>query len=103
MKHHLDIEIKSQTEHPKEIYQLVESQLMNIGFVNSLHNNHNAISKVLFKEGFVFLYHQDSKFAKSRDIKDCDEGYQTWSNEFYIWFKLYFPYFNRSKNSGKYF
>ena len=93
MEKHSDIEIFSQTEHSKEIYDLVENQTVNIGFANTLHNNPNIIAKPLFSEEYVFLYHHHSKFAKTldpKDLSDIHEIYQTWSDEFSIWHKHFF-------------
>lgn len=79
-----------QTEHSTEIHQLIENQMMDIGFVYSLHHFPNVNAKPLFREDMVLLFHVDSKFAKTKNINDLDlnnELYSILPGEYEHWHK----------------
>ncbi|WP_068502985.1 LysR family transcriptional regulator [Paenibacillus kribbensis] len=100
MNTHKKIILTIQTEHSTEIHQLIENQLMDIGFVFSLHMFPNIISKPLYREDMVFLHHKEAHFAFSKNIKDLkeeDEIYLRWSTEFNLWHNHYFNFTNRRK------
>lgn len=95
-----EIILTIQTEHSTELHQLIENQLIDIGFVNSLHIFPNVTTKPLFSEKMVFLNHTQSKFSKSKDVADLvmeKEIYLKWSREFNLWHSHYFPYDTKKK------
>lgn len=97
-----DIILTIQTEHSTELHQLIENQLSDIGFANSLHMFPNVLSKPLFSEKMVFLHHKDAKFAKTHQIHDLvmeKEIYPRWSREFNQWHAYYFPYDTKKKTT----
>lgn len=97
-----DVILTIQTEHSTKIHQLIENQLMDIGFVNSLHISPNVLSKPIFSEDMVFFFHKDSKFSRTKEVSDLkmeEEVYARWSREFNLWHAHYFPHGTNKKTT----
>ena len=97
---HTDIELYTQCEHSKEIYEMVESQQTDLGFVTSIYQYPNVVAKFLRSEEFVILCHSSHPYAKSHrksDLEDVDELYAVYSKDFENWHANAFPYASRKR------
>ncbi|MDO4191892.1 MAG: LysR family transcriptional regulator [Erysipelotrichaceae bacterium] len=100
MDEHTDIELYTQCEHSKEIYQMVESQQTDLGFVTSIYQYPNVATEFLRSEEFVILCHRSHPYAKSHrknDLEDADELYAVYSKDFENWHANTFPYASRKR------
>lgn len=94
MENNPDIRFYLQTEHSTEIHQLIENQQIDIGFVCTLHKSPNVISKPLFREKMVLIYHAGCKFEASRNFDDLlpqNEIYLTIGPAYELWHRRRFP------------
>lgn len=100
MEMHRDVELYTQCEHFKEIYQMVESQRCDIGFVTSTYQYPNVTTELLRSDRFVVVCHSTHPFAKSHrksDLADVDEIYAVYSMDYENWHANMFPYASRRK------
>ncbi len=94
------IEIYSQVEHSMEIFEMVERQETDLGFVTNLHSSPEVAAKHLLDESLVLLFHKKSDFAKSgrlEDLRDSGEIYFRYSSAYQDWHQSMFPYARRKK------
>ncbi len=94
MERNPHVRLYLQTEHSTEIHQLIENQLIDLGFVFSLHKSPNVVATPLYTEANAILYHTASRFHQTKkltDLKPEDEIYLTFGNDYDLWHKQQFP------------
>lgn len=82
----LSLEVK--THHSNEIHELLNNQIIDIGFVFSRVKSQNIIVKHLYSENMVLLSNWDSPYGADvhvANLKRKDEVYLSWNPEFVLW------------------
>lgn len=97
---HPSIRLYLQTEHSTEIYSLIESQQIDIGFAFSLHRSMNVSATALYQENSVILYPRKHIFYQTHNDSDLlpeDEIYSTFGNDYDLWHRRRFPNYDHPK------
>lgn len=84
-KRHPEIILSIYTEHATEIYKMIETGNVDLGFGRSLHANKNVTATPLYSEETVLLCH------KSSDISMYNEIHIHYSEEYQKWHIQHFP------------
>ena len=83
------------THHSKQIYQMMESNSLDLGYVNLLLPVSNISIKKIMDEEFVVLIHAEKEIPSVISYKDLDpsrEVFSRWNDEFEIWHEQYWPH-----------
>ena len=83
------------THHSPQIYKMMESHNLDLGFVNLLLPITNITVEKVFDEKLVVFLHSRHSIPKKISYKDLDpskEIFSRWNDEFEIWHEQYWPH-----------
>ena len=95
LTNHTNYRLDIHNHHSAQIYKMMESRNLDLGYVNLLLPVSNITVKKLFDERFVVLMHTKDKLPPAISYKDLDparEIYSRWNDEFEIWHDQYWPH-----------
>lgn len=89
-----EFDILLRTERSSEIYKMIESKELDVGFVYSLHPNSNILIKPFFYETlYVITFCEDYGDTKTElnpsVLEKGHEIYTNWSTDFQLWHRNY--------------
>lgn len=91
---HPEIRLDTHTRHSRDIYSLMESNQLDLGFVTALLPVNNVKITPLFKEDMLIVTAKDTDLGDVIAPDELDpslEIYSRWSDEFDIWHEQYWP------------
>ncbi len=91
---HPHIHLSLKTYHSRELYQLLESRSIDIGYVYSQRRYPDIISQPVCEESMYVLCHKDSRYRQNLDPEELppeQEIYLKWSSSYEIWHDRYWP------------
>ncbi|MBO6046913.1 MAG: LysR family transcriptional regulator [Erysipelotrichaceae bacterium] len=94
LKAHPQIRLDTHTRHTREIYALMESNQLDLGFVTAFLPVNNVKITPLFEEDMCVVTSKDTDLGEIISPDELDpslEIYSRWSDEFEIWHEQYWP------------
>lgn len=94
LKDEPDIRMDIHTHHSKEIYDMVSTHVIDLGYVYSQYPASNLIITPLYQEEMLLLCNPNDKYEKITSADELDpseEIYLRWSSEFAIWHDQLWP------------
>ena len=85
---HPEIRLSINTFHSKEIHELLENHILDIGFVFSELSYPDIVSKPIYREKMYLLCRADSPYhdeMPNESLKKSDEIYLRWGADFELW------------------
>lgn len=89
---HIHLSLK--TYHSRELYQMLESRSIDIGYVYSQRRYPDIISQPVCEESMYVICHKDSRYHQNLDPEELSpdqEIYLKWSSSYEIWHDRYWP------------
>ena len=93
MEKNLNVRLNIRTHHSNEIYSLVESRTVDIGFVFSRINYPDVLSRPVYRELMYLLCDKSSAYHNDIDCKDLkteNEVFLNWGLDYQGWHNLHF-------------
>ncbi|MBR4610311.1 MAG: hypothetical protein IKO38_07665, partial [Erysipelotrichaceae bacterium] len=89
-----EIRLDTHTRHSAEIYTMMESHVLDVGFASALLPTKNITATPLFEEPLLIISYKTPFLKKVVDPEDLDpdlEIFSRWSDEFEIWHDQIWP------------
>lgn len=90
---HPEIRLSINTHHSNEIYSLVESRTVDIGFVFSRISYADVLSRPVYRELMYLMCHKDSPYHDSmpcEELKPEEEVFLQWGQDYQSWHDRHF-------------
>ena len=89
-----DIRLSVLTYHTGEIYHMLESRKIDIGYVYSLRHYPDILSRPIYQDQMVLICHKDSPYHQNMEPSELPaekEIFLRWSSDYQMWHDYYWP------------